>query len=616
MDTQSPAAEDSSLEPGQVEPTLGSGARIGNRFVIGEQIREGVLGASYRSTDEKSGKTISILVLDPVLVSDRGTTERVRAAVKSATGLVHKNVLGVFGMGKEGRRRYVAREFVDGQTLAELLAKKAAAGKQFTLKGAYNLIAHICNGLQYARERMTHGTLRPSVVFINRTGRVKLADFGFADLRGAFLARRDQLDAWDRPCFPDEDGVAADDLHVLGVMLYALLTGRPPETLDVRAEATARLEAPMAELIGRCLIDAPDRLADPNELKRALMAAIDSHQGLQMSSPGQEAPIGRTAPLPVSELEEDVPPVSGRPPSKAPAGFVIPELNTAGSQEDDGTVQRWLMEKDGIDYGPFTSKQVVEKLFKEELHAESVLFDIETDRRLPLSEFEVFDEALRAWIHEKDQREKRRAEEAEEAAARRRTRLLLGTILTIVVLVGGGAGGWFLYQSTLPSPTKARLAALVMPMRGALPAVSLPEELPETAAEIRERREKETRDRRHAAAAAERAQIAREERLAASSTLDATGGGSGKFNRAAFDRAVAGRNGKLVKCLQNEVRRDPKLKSVTVEITVIPSGQLIGVKMPGGSARGQTCVRRAFAGLRVPAFAGTNVKVKLPFAFQ
>lgn len=608
---------------------LKQGATVGNRFVIDEQIHVDVHGAIYRAVDEKSGKTIGILMMDPAVVGDRAVTERLRTAVKGATEMVHKNVVGVFGMGKEGRLRYVAREFVDGQTLADLLEKKGSAGKQFTLKGAYNLIAHVCNGLQYGRERMPHGTLRPSVVLINRLGRVKVADFGFAELRGAFVGRRGELTRWDQPCFPDAEGVAADDLHALGIILYSLLVGAPPATVDIGAEADARLPERLAGVVRRCLAGASERFDDPNELKSELMAAIEGVRSGDASGIGTSPGHLGAAPVHPGPIDEDdaededaVQPALGAPPpsnlSKAPTGFVIPELRSAGANQDDGTAQRWLLERDGVDYGPFSSKQVVEQLYKEEIGSEVVLFDIETDRRLPMSEFEVFSDTIVAWIHEKDQREKRRAEEAREAAARRRTRIVLGSILAVVVLVGGGFGGWFWYQSTLPVPVKAGLADLVTAIGAGLPPVNLPEELPETAAEIRERREREAAARAGRVAAVERAQVAREEALAANNVLDAAGtdSGSGDFERSAFDRAVASRQGPMFKCLQDEVRRDPSVKALNVEITVLPSGELINVKMPGATSRGETCVRQSLRGLRVPSFAGTNVKVKLPYQFQ
>ncbi len=601
---------------------LKQGDTVGGRFVIDERIRDGVLGTTYRAVDEKSGKRIAILLLDPAVAGDREATDAVRAAVKQATGLAHKNLVSVFGMGKDGQRRYLAREYVDGQTLAELLEKKAAAGKRFTLKGAYNLIAHVCNALDAAQGTLTHGTLRPSAVLINRTGRVKLADLGLGQLRGALVAKRDALDPWDQACVQRLEG---DDLFALGAMLFGLLAGRPPAVGEGTLPADVQQATPTAvvDIVAQLLdLDAADRFADPLAVKAALQAAVREAEGA--AAPAAEAgaqlhagaslevldPSGLSA-EPTSTHE---PRPAARP--KTDGGFVIPELGTPGQVDDDGTVQRWLIARDGTDYGPYTRKAVVEQLFKEEINAEATLYDIETDRRAALAEFPVFDQALVDWIHEKADREKKRAEATAAAAARRRNRVLGGIVALVLLGAGGGAGGWFWYRSTLPEPVAARLPRLVSTLSEALPAITLPEELPETEAEVRERREKAAAKQSAARSRYEAAKVAREAKLAASSELTMGAGDGSRFDRPAFDRAMGGRQAALMRCLQDEVRRDPSLTGVKVRITVIPRGELINVQLDGGTPRGQTCVRGALSGLRVPSFDGTNVKVSLPFNFQ
>ncbi|MCB9524316.1 MAG: serine/threonine protein kinase [Myxococcales bacterium] len=610
--------------PSGGEGQLKQGDTVGGRFVIDERIRQGVIGATYRAVDEKSGKQIAILLLDPAMARDRETTDALRAAVKMATALSHKNLVSIFGMGKEAGRRYLAREYVDGQSLAELLDKKAAAGKRFTLKGAYNLVAHVCNALA-ASEGMVHGTLRPSVVLINRTGRVKVSDFGLAELRPVMVERRALLDVWDAACLQAPEH---DDLFALGAMLFSLLAGRPPAVGEsaLPADVVDKLPEGVGPIVGQLLDPgAAGRFANADEVKAALQAAIrdgrapaevETPQGaalhagasLEVLEPGR-AEVIETTPLPAV-------PASPKAPPKPDGGFVIPDLGGGADVDDDGSLQRWLVERNGTDYGPYTRKQVVEQLFNEEITADTILFDIETDRRAGLGEFQVFDQVLVDWIHEKAAREKRRSEQAAAAAARRRNRLLGGIVAVILLGVGGGAGGWFWYQSTRPEPVPARLPRMVSVLSGALPAVNLPEELPETEAEIRERRQAKVAKRAAERARVEAAQVEREARLAASSELALGSGNGSRFNRAAFDQVVAARQGQIMACLQDEVRRDPSLKGVKVGISILPTGELINVTLAGGTGRGQSCVRRALGGLKVPAFDGTNVKVSLPYNFQ
>jgi serine/threonine protein kinase len=664
---------------------LKQGDTVGSRFVIDERLRDDVIGPVYRAVDEKSGRKIVIVMLDGVLGTDRASTDELRTSIKITTGLAHKNLVSVFGLGRESKRRYIAREFVDGQTLTELLEKKSEAGKSFTLKGAYNLIAHVCNALQYALPHLTHGTLRPGNVLINRTGRVKVADFGLGALRGGLIDRRSALTRWDAMCFPathpshpapasapsGDDGAevdlniegaldaleassaapttggaiaarfGADDLFALGAILYALLAGRPldPDAPGVAPDVAKRLPEGLEKVLLRCWGgDGVARFRDPNELKTELLHIIETNRGSDRDAEGD----GLRPESSIVSLEDSpsLAPAPAAPPSRAAAprtapgkaapraakkrpepspdggGFVIPELRPAGVIEDDGTTQRWLVEKQGVDYGPFTSKQIIEKLFAEEIVADTNLYDIETDKRLALSEHAVFDDALVSWVHEKAERDKRRAEEAREAADRRRTRMFMSVGLALLLIVGGLGGGFAWYQSTLPKPVKAHLASLVTKWNGALPQILLPDEAPETPAEAAERTRARQADVAGKRARDEARRMAEEERLAASSELDGTSpaGGTGRtFDQGAMNALVAERNPQIIKCLQDEIRRDPARRNFEIKATILPRGDVINVRMEGGTPSGNSCVRSALGSLKVPPFDGTNQTLRLPF---
>lgn len=599
---------------------LKQGDTVGSRFVIDEWLRDDVPGSTYCAVDQKSGKKIDILMMDRDVAVDRGATDRLRAAVKQTTTLTHKNIVGVFGMGKEGRRRYIAREHVDGQTLAQLLDKKAHAGKQFSLKGAYNLIAHVCNALQHARSTMRHTTLRPSVILVNRTGRVKVSDFGLAELRPSLEARRDELCKWDRACLPLEG--ARDDLHALGVLIAQLLSGEPGDGLDPRLPSAiaSRLPAELAGIIERCIkADHPERYADPMAVKAAIQEAVERSRGAEQVVQTRP-PASGGASVEVLDVRGTPSPARIRPKPtaniKSSTGFVIPELGKSKQVDDDGTTKRWLVQQDGVDFGPFTLLEVKEKLFDESVDANTELYDIETDDRLPLNEFGPFEEILRTWMHEKSDRDRKRQEATVAAGARRRNRLFMAMVLLVVGGAGGGIGGWYLYQSNLPAPESPNLQTMALSLSASVPKVRLPEELSETPAETKERRQKVAAKRAKVRNAAERRQMIREAQEAASSTLDAASGTGAKFDRQAFDRAIGGRQGRLMKCLQKEARRDPSVKTIKVAVTIVPKGKLINVKMPGASSAGTRCARKAYSGLKVPAFDGTNVKVTLPFTVR
>lgn len=584
---------------------LKRGDKLGGRFVVDARLGEDGMGTAWQAVDERSGKHIVLLVFDPAIAADRETTEHLREAVKTATALNHKNIVGTFGLGKEGPRRYLAREFVDGRPLTVLLERKAEVGKRFGVKTAYNLVAHVCHALIGAGD-LGHGTLRPSSIFVNRAGRVRVTGFGLAQLRGPLQAHPARLDTWDRPFTVDPAlPVAEADMRALGLLLVTLLAGRPASELAL-PELRESLPPGLADVIERCLDRGrSDRIKAPPDLKAALQPIAAAAK-----ETGDESLEALAAVGPEVAASPPPPPPPGAPPTPSQA------VEAGEGPADDGSLQRWLVNKGGTDFGPFNRKEVRTQLFAEEINAETVVFDIETDRRLSLSEFTAFEEDLRAWAHEKAEREKKKSEAQARARAKRRNRILFVFVVLPMLAIGVGVAGWFWYQSTLPTPQKAHLGQLVTPMQGALPAVPLPEELPETVEE-KKARVKVADD----AAATKRAQdearqVAHEARLAEKSELQMGAGTGAVFDRAEFDRALQKRTGGLVKCLEDEARRDPELKSVEVKVTIIPSGELINTQLVGGSARGTSCVRQALGGLKVPAFDGTNHKVTLPFQIR
>lgn len=591
--------------------TLKPGDKLGGRFVIDERLGEDGMGTAWQAVDERSGKRIVILLFDPAIAGDRATTEKLRDAVKTATGLTHKNVVGTFGLGKEGARRYLAREYVDGRPLTALLDRKAEGGKRFGLHGAYNLVAHVCNALIGAGD-LGHGTLRPSCIFVSRSGRVRVTGFGLSELRGPLAAEPSRLDRWDRPfAMGTQLSVAEADIRALGMLTLELLAGRPVNEAGL-AEAMEGLPEGLPAIIHRCLDrERPDRITQPAQLKTQLQQ-VAAH-ARDTGDESIEVAGGTSAP----EAPPPPPPPPGAP--AMPGAAVEVEDGPA----DDGTLQRWLVDRGGTDFGPFNRKEVRAQLFAEEITADTNIFDLETDRRLSLSEFVAFEEDLRAWAHEKAEREKKRAEAAARARARRRNRILFLVVGLPMIVIGTAAGAWFWYRSTLPTPQKGFLNQLVAPMQGALPAIALPDELPETVAEKKARQKLDsdaaaTRRAQDEArqVAQEARQVAQEARLAERSELQMGAGTGAVFDRAEFDRALQKRTGALVKCLEDEARRDPDLRSVEVKVTVIPTGELIGTQLVGGSGRGTSCVRQALSGMKVPAFDGTNHKVTLPFQIR
>ncbi|MGZ3405766.1 MAG: serine/threonine protein kinase, partial [Polyangia bacterium] len=265
---------------------LANGVRLNDRYEIEEFLGRTPYGESYRARDLASGQLVAIKALQPALIADAATMERLTREVQVASQLDHKNIATTYGLfgAQVGADpvAYLACEFVDGQTLRDMLEKKRASGRAFSLKGAYNVVAHLCNALVYAHGATVHGALTPDSVMVNSAGRVKLTDFGLArtlkpldNFRAQVAAGTMAALAPEMMSSPDTADARAD-LYSVGVILFELLTGRTPaDSFERPSVAAPGVPAAVDPVVEMCCKPSPDdRYPDAQALKDALQQAL------------------------------------------------------------------------------------------------------------------------------------------------------------------------------------------------------------------------------------------------------------------------------------------------------------------------------------------------------
>src|SRR5260370_10711335 len=281
-----------------------AGVQLNERYEIEELIGRGPYGESYRARDLASSQLVCIRALDPQLVGDAATMERLSSAIQAASRPDHKNIAATYGLfGPQVGAdpvAYLACEFVDGQSLREMLEKKRASGRAFSLKGAYNVVAHLCNALVYAHGATVHGALTPDSVMVNSAGRVKLTDFGLARTLKPLDNFRAQVAAGTMAALAPEmmtSPAAADaraDLYSVGVILFELLTGRTPaDSFERPSVAAPGVPAAVDPIVETCMRPVPDeRYADAQALKEGLQTALAA----EGSGPNAKAGAGHPPP--------------------------------------------------------------------------------------------------------------------------------------------------------------------------------------------------------------------------------------------------------------------------------------------------------------------------------
>ncbi len=276
-----------------------AGLRPGDRlgpYEIVSRIGAGGMGEVYRARDPRLARDVALKVLLASVAGDADRRLRFMREARAAGALNHPNVLTVFDVGTEGERSYLVSELLEGESLRERIRRGLA------VRDGVEYAIQIAHGLAAAHERgIVHRDLKPENVFVTKSGRVKILDFGLAKLRDpqAETPDADTRSNLTRPgavmgtaayMSPEQvRGGAIDlrsDLFSLGAVLYEMLAGRKAFAAETGGEVLAAIlrdepEAltgvdPRVEaILCRCLQKrAADRFQSASEIAEALQSAL------------------------------------------------------------------------------------------------------------------------------------------------------------------------------------------------------------------------------------------------------------------------------------------------------------------------------------------------------
>jgi serine/threonine-protein kinase len=284
---------------------------IAGRYRIEGLIGRGGMGAVYRARDTELDEVVALKVLSNELGTSADSIERFKREVKLARRVTHPNVARTFDIGEHAGTRFLTMEFIDGESLSDLMHAKG----QLSLGRVLAIAGDICGGLSAAHKAgVVHRDLKPDNVMVASDGRVVITDFGIArEPIGAAAAKHTIGGIVGTPAYmapeqvearPDIDARA--DVFAFGVMLFELLTGQLPykgESALTLAAARLYTDAPdpstlrpdlppgICQVVLRCLSrEVAARFSDASELAMALANASPTMP--QASSPRSVAPSG------------------------------------------------------------------------------------------------------------------------------------------------------------------------------------------------------------------------------------------------------------------------------------------------------------------------------------
>ncbi|MDW8468202.1 MAG: serine/threonine-protein kinase [Burkholderiales bacterium] len=199
------------------------GMRIGRYEIAGELGREGA-AVLYRGLDPVIRRAAAVKALRRAALAPEALARAIEALQREARtlgALAHPNIVAICEYGEDETFVWIAREWVEGRTLAEHLA----AGWRPAIERLPSVVADLLEALDHVHARgIAHGALSPRELFVSASGAAKLVGFGAAS--GPLAAA--QANAY---CEPERFEGAADeraDLYSAGAIVYEVLAGRPP----------------------------------------------------------------------------------------------------------------------------------------------------------------------------------------------------------------------------------------------------------------------------------------------------------------------------------------------------------------------------------------------------
>jgi serine/threonine-protein kinase len=206
------------------------GQQLGS-FRIDAKIGAGAMGVVYRATHLKTGRPAAVKLITSEGASRGNATERFEREAEILQQFKHPNIVRFLAVGRSRGTSYFAMEFVEGQTLDDLLERQ----EFLPWREVVDLAIQLCDALQYAHERgIVHRDLKPSNIMITPEGSVKLTDFGIAkDLDATALTATGRTLGTAAYMAPEQIRGTPEvshktDLYALGCLLFQMLTGQTP----------------------------------------------------------------------------------------------------------------------------------------------------------------------------------------------------------------------------------------------------------------------------------------------------------------------------------------------------------------------------------------------------
>ena len=285
-----------------VDTDANRGRQIGPYRII-DRLGAGGMAEVYLAQDTRLNRLVALKLLPAYFASDDARLRRFQSEARAASALNHPNILTIHEVGESDGEYFIATEFIDGQTIRELIKEQA-----LSVEDVLESVEQVASALSVAHAAgIVHRDIKPENIMRRPDGLVKILDFGIAklsesetadDLKGTtgFRTQTEMGLVMGTVNYMSPEqarGLVVDertDIWSLGVVLYEMFIGRLPFSGDTRADTIVAIldrepaplpEALLQSIVNKCLSkDVTGRYRTASELLADLKKARD-----QLNSP-------------------------------------------------------------------------------------------------------------------------------------------------------------------------------------------------------------------------------------------------------------------------------------------------------------------------------------------